>query len=33
MPLQGREQQAASLQRKVGIEPKSLDRNLSDVHT
>ena len=33
MPSQGREQQAASLQKKVGIGAKSLDRDLGDVHT
>ena len=33
MPSQGRGQQAASLQRKVGIGAKSLDRDLGDVHT
>ena len=33
MPSQGREQQAASLQRKVGLGAKSLDRDLDDVHT
>lgn len=32
MPSQGREQQAASLQRKVGIGAKFLERDLSDVH-
>ena len=33
MPSQGQEQQAASLQRKVDIGAKSLDRDLGDVHT
>ena len=33
MPSQSQEQQAASLQRKVGIGAKSLDRDLGDVHT
>ena len=33
MPSQDRERQAASLQRKVGIGAKSLDRDLGDVHT
>ena len=32
MPLQGREQQGASLQKMVGIGAKSLDRDLGDVH-
>ena len=33
MPSQSREQKAASLQRKVGIGAKSLDRDLGDIHT
>ncbi len=32
MPSQGRDQQATSLQRKVGIGAKSLDRDLDDIH-
>ena len=33
MPSQGREQQAASLQKKVGIEAKSLDLDLGNIYT
>ena len=33
MPSQSREQQAGSLQRKVGIGAQSLDRDLGDLHT
>lgn len=32
MPLQGQEQQEASLQRMVGIGAKFLDRNLGNIH-